>query len=109
MLNKSQTEKYKEKLEKEKASLLGELKAGSSSTDFGGDIDGSDEETDETEEIGNRVGVDQVLRNRIVDIETTLEKIKKGTFGVCEHCHGDISNDVLDVIPSSRLCKNCKK
>lgn len=42
-------------------------------------------------------------------INKALEKIEKGTFGVCERCGEDISVKRLDARPVAELCINCKE
>lgn len=42
-------------------------------------------------------------------IEYALEKIKKGTFGICDHCRKPISKARLDAMPYAALCIDCKK
>jgi DnaK suppressor protein len=107
-MDQSKTKTYEQKLEKERAGLLEELKKDQKPEDFGSDVDGLDEETDEAEELGNQLAVNQVLKDRIEEINEALEKIQAGKYGLCEKCGGKISEDVLDAIPSSRLCKTCK-
>lgn len=43
------------------------------------------------------------------DIERALEKLKEGTYGVCEDCGEDISERRLDVRPFAVLCVRCKE
>ena len=48
---------------------------------FGDDVtEFEDEEADEAEEFGNRIGVHHVLQNRLKDIDRDLEHIAKGTY-----------------------------
>jgi RNA polymerase-binding protein DksA len=46
----------------------------------------------------------QLLR----EIDTALEKLKEGTFGICEMCTKPIGIRRLKVMPSARLCIKCK-
>ena len=100
--------KYKTALEKERGLLLIEIKNDERPSDFGSDIDHSEEKTDQTEELGNRLAASQDLKNRLDEIDTALSKLCSGGYGICEKCNGEIGNDVLDVAPESRFCKNCK-
>lgn len=100
--------KFKQKLEKEKKEILEELKTHKDIADFGSDVD-PDEETDESAEYGNIMSVVQTLKNRLVDIELALKKIKNGKYGVCEKCKKKISEKLLEIDPESRLCRECKK
>ena len=40
-------------------------------------------------------------------IETAIEKIEDGVFGVCEECAGQISKARLNAIPHAPLCIKC--
>ncbi|MCL5004852.1 MAG: hypothetical protein M1170_02845 [Patescibacteria group bacterium] len=99
--------KFQHQLEKEKKEILEELKKHEGITDFGSDVD-PDEETSESEEYENEMSVKQALKERLSDIETALKKINNGNYGICENCKGEISENVLEINPESRLCKKCK-
>lgn len=43
------------------------------------------------------------------DIEEALERIDKGTYGVCHICGNEISEERLDFIPYTSLCINCQR
>ena len=98
----------KERLEKEAGETEVEVKSTSKPKDFGSDVDHFDEEADEAEEFSNNIDVTQTLKGRLQDIEVALDKMTKGTYGICEKCGGDISLEVLKVDPESRLCRDCK-
>ncbi len=76
--------------------------------DLGREID-HDTETDESEEFSNQLAEAQVLKRHLADIELALAKIKKGIYGVCENCKKEISRELLNIIPESQLCKDCKQ
>ncbi len=42
-------------------------------------------------------------------INKALEKIEKGTFGVCERCGEDISVKRLEARPVAEMCIKCKE
>ena len=46
--------------------------------------------------------------NALRDIDNALEKLKEGTFGICELCSKPIGLRRLKVMPSARLCIECK-
>ena len=99
---------YKSKLEKERALILSEIKQAEKPVDFGSDIDHGDEESDQTEEVGNQLAVAQDLKLRLDDVEAALEKIREGKYGVCEKGGEEIEEEILDIDPESRLCKHHK-
>ncbi len=42
-------------------------------------------------------------------IEEALQRIRKGTFGVCANCGKHIGSARLRAVPWTRLCLNCKQ
>jgi DnaK suppressor protein len=38
-----------------------------------------------------------------------LDRLDQGTFGICEECGEDISDERLKARPVTTLCINCKK
>lgn len=48
-------------------------------------------------------------RNRLRQINEALEKIEKGTYGICERCGGKISKSRLKAIPYTKYCIKCSK
>ncbi len=40
-------------------------------------------------------------------IEAALRRIAKGTYGTCVKCGDDISEERLNVLPHTPLCRNC--
>ncbi|MDD5009105.1 MAG: TraR/DksA family transcriptional regulator [Syntrophorhabdaceae bacterium] len=43
------------------------------------------------------------------DIDSALDKIVKGTYGVCEECEEKISEKRLEANPVARYCITCKR
>jgi RNA polymerase-binding transcription factor DksA len=98
---------YKIKLEKERVLLLEEIKQSEKPVDFGADVDGFEEETDEAEEIGNQLAVAQDFKLRLSEIDVALSRIHSNTYGKCEKCGKEIEESVLDLNPEATLCKEC--
>jgi len=48
-------------------------------------------------------------RKLIRKITKALDRLEKGTFGVCDTCGEDISPERLDARPVTTLCIKCKK
>jgi RNA polymerase-binding protein DksA len=44
----------------------------------------------------------------IKNIESALERIENGSYGICENCNEEISKKRLDHVPYTKLCINCK-
>ena len=49
------------------------------------------------------------LETQLRDVNSALESIKKGTYGVCKYCKLDIDEKRLEARPSSSSCIACKK
>lgn len=45
----------------------------------------------------------------LMKINDALDKIKKGTYGICDKCGKPISEERLTAVPYSTLCIDCKK
>ena len=95
-------------LEKEKKALEAEIKSLNTPPEFGNDVDDS-EETDEAEAFTTNLGLQQVLRNKLENINEALQKIEQNKYGICEQCGKKMSLILLRILPSSRLCQKCKK
>ncbi len=46
--------------------------------------------------------------NMLREIDTALEKLKEGNYGICEACGKNIGVKRLEIVPSARLCIKCK-
>ncbi len=107
-MDKEQIEQFRRKLEISGKEIEEEIKKLQKITDFGDDID-PDEETKESEQFGNQLAMAQQLKARLSDIDSALNKIGKNSYGKCEKCGSEISLDILEIVPESRLCRDCKK
>ncbi|MFA5098818.1 MAG: TraR/DksA C4-type zinc finger protein [Candidatus Paceibacterota bacterium] len=101
--------KFKNQLTRLRSFLEERIKKLQKVPEFGNDIDSGDEETDETEEFGTQMAISQDYKEKLADVDTALDKMKKHKYGVCERCGRKISADVLEAAPESRFCKACKK
>lgn len=68
-----------------------------------------EEQEEEVEEYNNRLPVEHSLELKLRDINFALEKVKNGTYGICEKCGKEISEERLLAIPEARTCLNCGK
>jgi RNA polymerase-binding transcription factor DksA len=59
---------------------------------------------DKFEEFENRSAVEIHLEERLNEIIAALERIKKGTFGICTVCREKIDENRLEANPSSATC-----
>ncbi|MBI4085796.1 MAG: TraR/DksA C4-type zinc finger protein [Candidatus Liptonbacteria bacterium] len=108
MLNKEKISEYEKKLRAGKTELLLKIEKYSEAEDFGDDIDHSEEEANESESFANRMAIAQTMKERVNEIDIALNRIHLGSYGVCEQCGKEISDEVLNLVPESNLCADCK-
>lgn len=108
MLTKEKISEYEKELKKGKAELLVKIGKYSEAEDFGNDVDHLEEEADESQSFVNRMSIAQALKDQVNEIDMALNRIHLGTYGICENCGQEISEKVLNLVPESNLCENCK-
>jgi len=121
-MEKKIIEKFKERLEKEKQQTEKQLKTfATKDKNIKGDWDtkfpslngasgSSDLETeaDEVEEYNSLLPIEHNLELKLKNIDSSLEKIKKGEYGICEKCKKQIPKERLNIYPEARVCMNCR-
>ena len=70
--------------------------------------DPNDRATQESDHIFN-LRIRDRERKLIAKIDEALERIKDGSFGICEECGKDIPESRLQVRPVTTLCIKCKE
>lgn len=118
MRNDIDVNHFKKKLEEEKTELLTSLgEVGIQKDDLdqenweGRQPDLNVAETDrnevadEQEEYHERVAITETLELRLRAINNALERIEKGTYGVCEVGNEPIEKDRLEANPAATTCK----
>lgn len=109
MLTKEEIEKYQSTLEQERRRLVTEIE-NEKPADFGSDPETDlEEESDESEDFANKTAIKDTLKERLNEIDMALNRIKLGTYGVCEKCGKEVEKEILDLVPESELCEECKK
>lgn len=107
-MDQEKLKEYKIKLEKERRLIADEIKQNEKPVDLGIDVIRFEEESDESEEVGNQLAIVEGLSGRLKDIEAALIKIQAGKYGICEKCGEAIETEILDIDPESRFCKKDK-
>jgi len=49
----------------------------------------------------------QRAKEKIRSIKQALERVEKGTYGLCQSCGGAIESARLEVLPDTELCSRC--
>ena len=57
----------------------------------------------------HEMGLKDKNSDLIFEIETSLNKIEDGSFGICEICGKEIDDDRLKILPYTKLCIECSK
>jgi len=73
-------------------------------SDIGDDMD---ENASEVEEYADNIAIENNLEEQLKDVNNALEKIKNGTYGVCEICGADIAIERLEANPAAKRCMQC--
>lgn len=60
------------------------------------------------EEYEKLLPVEFALEKKLKNINLALEKIEKGTYGICEKCNRKIPQRRLDACPEARFCMKCQ-
>ncbi len=94
---------FKDKLEEELATVAGEL------SELGHeDIDPTatekDELADRMEEFEEHQSEGATLLKRRNELMAALDRIKEGTYGICEEGGEEIGQDRLEANPAARMC-----
>ncbi len=113
-MNKKMLEQFKSKLLAEKSDLEAQLggigrqnpgAAGNWEATTGNiEVDSADENevADKLEELEENTGIVNQLDKQLGDVIAALERIDKGTYGICEKCNKPIEEDRLLANPSAR-------
>jgi DnaK suppressor protein len=99
--------KEKERLEAELAQMQSEATVSEERRE-GSPFGKREEEATETLELEKRLGLENRMRQEIAAIDHTLDKIVKGTYGICDNCGKAIAEERLEALPQANLCIECK-
>jgi DnaK suppressor protein len=116
---KMDADKYREALEGERDRLLDQIRriddrtAGRdrldsqvSAEDF--DEPGGDAASD-TLERSQAMAIGENFRDMLAHIEHAMDKLEKGTYGICDSCGKNIAKARLDFLPWASMCAECRK
>jgi len=63
-----------------------------------------EEVSDEAGDYENLLSVEESLEVKLRDVNNALEKIKKGSYGMCERCGKEIEEERLMAYPEAKTC-----
>jgi len=90
---------------------LEQLKAGTRPADErreGSPFGKREEEATESFELEKRLALEKRIKEQLAEIEHTLNKFDKGTYGLCDNCGQPIDPARLEALPQASLCLSCK-
>ncbi len=95
-------------LEEERGQLEEQLKDLGSSDISQGDFDPNFADSSQvTAERGELDALRASLQERLKDVVHALDKVSRGTYGLCETCAAAIAIERLEAMPTARLCMTC--
>lgn len=68
----------------------------------------SDENVQEIGAYSTNLATERILEKTLNDIKESLDRIKKGSYGVCKYCGEEIGEKRLLARPVSSACIECK-
>ncbi len=106
----------KEKLIAEKKRLESELSQIAKPTEIPGDYEtkfedigrGEDENASEVEQYSDNLALEDTLEKQLKEANNALERMEKGTYGICESCNQEIDPERLRAYPAAATCIRCK-
>lgn len=117
-LSEEEIKEIKEDLLKRKEQILKDLNTVSEkeNTESGEDFkatfpeygDKDDENAQEINEYSTNLATEQVLEKTIKDINIALDRIEKGSYGVCKYCGEPIGKKRMVARPVASSCIECK-
>lgn len=104
-------EKYKKKLLETRLDLLAELQRvtnGEKNKDRTESMDSVDL-ADASYAADYSLAWTEKINRRIREVDKSLDRIKEGTYGICQVCGEDIPEGRLEVRPKAKYCAQCKE
>lgn len=68
-----------------------------------------DESVTEIEEHDRIAATVDRLKNDLYEVSRALERIEKGTYGICKSCGEKIEEERLEAFPTATTCLSCQK
>lgn len=47
------------------------------------------------------------MRERVSEVDAALDRLERGTYGICARCHRPIATERLRALPTARTCVAC--
>jgi DnaK suppressor protein len=111
MLTAQDMEYFKEKLEKRREQILRNLAGTSKELEGMRSLELNDEGDYASASANSMIdnAILQQQRRELAEIDLALDKIKHGTYGICEMCEEPIGRARLEVKNFARFCITCRE
>ena len=110
MLTKTELKKFEKMLLEERDRLMGSVRSieeasrTEASRDNGGDMTSYAESGTDSFELETSLNIASGESQRLMDIADALQRIKNGTYGICEGSGKPIPKKRLEAFPAARYC-----
>ncbi len=71
--------------------------------------DKEDENANEVADYAANLTLEDSLEKTLRDVNQSLDRLKKGNYGICKYCKKEIEIKRLEARPTSSACVECKK
>jgi DnaK suppressor protein len=68
-----------------------------------------DENAQEIESYTTNLATEKILEDNLRDIESALQRIEDGSYGICKYCGQPIAEKRLEARPVASACVECKQ
>ena len=109
-MRKNEVQNFKNILEERRKTILDNLQNNSNEIEALHNSVPSDSIDFSIIETGSQIdfAISTNLKEELLEIKDSLEKIKNGSYGICESCGDDIDIQRLKVKPHARYCITCR-
>jgi len=96
------------RLAAERESLAAQLDAVTPATERSGEYDENFADSAQVAaEQGESRALAGTLREQLDEVDAALDRLDKGTYGLCLRCGQPVGDDRLAAMPATRYCINC--
>lgn len=114
-MTKKELQKFEKLLLEERDRLVGSIRniedasRHESGRDYSGDLTSYAETGTDNFELETALNIASGESEWLKDVAEALERVKDGTYGICDGCEKEIPRKRLEVFPSAKYCVACKE
>lgn len=110
-MDSKKLEEFKKRLLEERMDLMADLHKvtnGEKTKERSGSMDPADM-ADSSYSADRSLAWTEKIHRRVREIDESLERMKEGTYGICQVCGEEIPIGRLEVRPKAKYCAQCKE